>query len=135
MFAFKYSPRPGTRAAGLKDDIPREEKEERLARLLELNAKLWREKTQRLVGTVQDVLVEGASRKHILSFERSREDKMSSSSRPANARSKNNDMQLSGRTFANKIVNFAGNFEMVGHIVPVEITFAGPNSLRGEIKS
>lgn len=108
MFAFKYSPRPGTVAAKLKDDVPMKEKEDRLQRLLELNAKIWKEKTAKLVGTKQKVLVEGTSKK---------------------------GEQLTGRTFANKIVNFSGNLNLVGHIVDIEITGAGANSLKGELKS
>ena len=72
MFAFKYSPRPGTKAAELKDDVPQKEKEERLQRLLELNASIWKKKTQKLLGTTQQVLVEGVSKKHVIARERER---------------------------------------------------------------
>jgi tRNA-2-methylthio-N6-dimethylallyladenosine synthase len=112
MFAFKYSPRPGTKAADLKDDVPQEEKESRLARLLDLNASIWKERTERLIGTVQEVLVEGVSKKQFFP---------------------NGECQLTGRSFANKIVNFAGNLNLVGHIVTVEIISAGMNSLKGKI--
>ena len=109
MFAFKYSPRPGTKAAELKDDVAQEEKEDRLARLLELNAKIWKEKTEGLIGGVQQVLVENISKRQ--------------------------SSQLTGRTFANKIVNFSGNLDLIGHIVNTRIIGAGANSLKGELKT
>ncbi|MBI2092911.1 MAG: tRNA (N6-isopentenyl adenosine(37)-C2)-methylthiotransferase MiaB [Deltaproteobacteria bacterium] len=116
MFAFKYSPRPGTKAAAMKDDVPQKEKEARLQKLLELNSKIWKEKAQRLVGTMQQVLVEGMSKRQ-----------------PTHQRTNVLTHQLAGKTFGNKIVNFSGNLNLIGHIVPVGITGAGPNSLKGDL--
>jgi len=59
-YSFKYSPRPGTDAAEGPDDVPREKKEERLAVLLESLERRAQEKTARLIGTAQEVLVESA---------------------------------------------------------------------------
>jgi len=130
MFAFKYSPRPGTKSAGMKDDVEKKEKDERLQRLLELNAKIWKERTSRLVGTVQEVLVEGVSRKNVTALPTHQR---TNASRRLVRLWRKPTHQLTGRTFASKIVNFAGNLNLVGHIVPVNITFAGSNSLRGKL--
>lgn len=58
MFVFKYSPRPGTAAARLADDVPLATKEERLAEVLALGNRLSTQKNAILIGTVQDVLLE-----------------------------------------------------------------------------
>ncbi|MHB9155337.1 MAG: tRNA (N6-isopentenyl adenosine(37)-C2)-methylthiotransferase MiaB, partial [Endomicrobiales bacterium] len=60
LFAFKYSPRPGTAAAHLSDDVAREDKERRLAEVLALSLHISRQKNAALVGTVQEVLLETA---------------------------------------------------------------------------
>ena len=59
VFSFKYSPRPGTQAAELVDDVPREVKEERLARVIALQDAINEEKQTALHGTVQEVLIDG----------------------------------------------------------------------------
>ena len=60
-FVFKYSPRPGTRAAALPDDVPEEEKERRDQVLLADQQRRGLERNGRLVGTVREVLAEGPS--------------------------------------------------------------------------
>lgn len=60
LFPFKYSPRPGTVAAELEDDVPREVKEERLARVIALQNEISEEKMASLHGTVQEVLIDAA---------------------------------------------------------------------------
>ena len=60
VFAFKYSPRPGTEAEALEDDVPREVKEERLARVLELQHAIDAEKLSDYHGTIQEVLIDAA---------------------------------------------------------------------------
>jgi tRNA-2-methylthio-N6-dimethylallyladenosine synthase len=62
IFAAKYSPRPGTRAAALADDVPAEEKEARLAAVLDAQRQIAAEENERLVGSSVIVLVEGATR-------------------------------------------------------------------------
>ncbi len=107
-FSFIFSPRPGTPAAALHDDTPQAQKLQRLQDLqarIEGNAR--RIATSR-VGTVQRILVEGASRK-------------SSAEAP----------ELMGRTECNRIVNFAGPQALVGQLIDVDITQAHPHSLRG----
>ncbi|MCZ7600116.1 MAG: tRNA (N6-isopentenyl adenosine(37)-C2)-methylthiotransferase MiaB [Gammaproteobacteria bacterium] len=104
-FSFIYSPRPGTPAAFLPDDVPMAEKKRRLEHLqATINASAARIGAA-MVGTVEPVLVEGPSRK--------------------------DPRQVSGRTENNRVVNFDGDASLVGRIVDIEITEALPNSLRG----
>jgi len=106
-FSFLYSARPGTPAAELTDDTPREVQVERLMRLQARIEELAQVVSQSMVGTVQRVLVEGLSKK--------------------------DDNELAGRTDNNRIVNFEGNPRLVHQFVDVRITSALPHSLRGEI--
>jgi tRNA-2-methylthio-N6-dimethylallyladenosine synthase len=106
-FSFLYSPRPGTPAAEMVDDVPLEEKRARLARLQARIADQAAEISRRMVGTVQSILVEGTSRKDY--------------------------RQLSGRTENNRVVNFEGHPRLVGRFVDVMVTEALPNSLRGRL--
>jgi tRNA-2-methylthio-N6-dimethylallyladenosine synthase len=61
IFAFKYSPRPHTRAERWGDPIPEAVKAERLERLLATQRRIADEHNQSLIGTLQEVLVEGES--------------------------------------------------------------------------
>ncbi len=106
-FSFIYSPRPGTPASSLPDDVTQEEKKHRLAILQHRLDELARQKSRRMVGSLQRVLVTGHSRK--------------------NAR------ELAARTANNRVVNFAGEATLIGGFVDVRITAALPNSLRGEV--
>ena len=106
-FSFLYSARPGTPAAELHDDTPREVHTERLMHLQARIEELAQAVSQAMVGTVQRVLVEGLSKK--------------------------DDNELAGRTDNNRIVNFVGNPRLVHKFVDVRITAALPHSLRGEI--
>jgi tRNA-2-methylthio-N6-dimethylallyladenosine synthase len=106
-FSFVFSPRPGTPAAALHDDTPQAAK---LARLQQLQARIEthaRAISASRVGTVQRVLVEGASRK--------------------------DPNELMGRTECNRIVNFAAPAHLVGRMIDLQITAALPHSLRGEV--
>ena len=60
VYPFKYSPRPGTPAANLEDDVPRDVKEERLARVIELQERINEEKQRAYAGSIQEVLIDGA---------------------------------------------------------------------------
>ena len=64
LFVFKYSPRPGTPAAKLTDDVPRTVKESRNAQLLELQRDISLEVYREAIGTTVEVLVEGPSRRN-----------------------------------------------------------------------
>jgi tRNA-2-methylthio-N6-dimethylallyladenosine synthase len=106
-FSFIYSPRPGTPAADLPDDVPAEEKKARLARLQAKINEQARAISEGMVGSVQKVLVEGISRK--------------------------SEDEVSGRTENNRVVNFPADQSVIGQFVNVRITEAYPNSLRGEL--
>jgi len=107
MYSFKYSPRPNTLALKrLPDDVPEAEKTRRILELQAQQRTIQEDAHQALVGTRHDVLVDGASRRR--------------------------SWELVGRTGGNLVVNFPGPPDWLGRIVPVTITGAGPNSLRGE---
>jgi tRNA-2-methylthio-N6-dimethylallyladenosine synthase len=106
-FSFVYSPRPGTPAATLPDDVPLEVKKQRLALLQQRINQQAQAISRHMVGTTQRVLVSGLSRK--------------------------DSGQLSGRTENNRVVNFKGESVLIGEFVDVVITEAMPNSLRGEL--
>ncbi len=106
-FSFIYSPRPGTPAADLPDDVPAEVKKARLARLQAQINEQARAISEGMVGTIQKILVEGISRK--------------------------SEEEVSGRTENNRVVNFPAGPELIGKFVEVRITDAYPNSLRGEL--
>ena len=108
-FSFIYSPRPGTPAASLPDDVPLAVKKQRLAALQQRINALAAEVSQGMVGQFESVLVDRVSRK--------RAD------------------QVSGRTGNNRVVNFDGDTSLIGSFVNVRITEALPNSLRGELVS
>jgi tRNA-2-methylthio-N6-dimethylallyladenosine synthase len=62
LFPFKYSPRPGTKAEkNMKDDVPREVKEERLARVIALQDEITKDLMGGYLGTEQEVLIDGAN--------------------------------------------------------------------------
>jgi tRNA-2-methylthio-N6-dimethylallyladenosine synthase len=106
-FSFVYSKRPGTPAADMADDTPREVKKKRLARLQARIAEFNRQYMQDMIGTIQRVLVERES--------------------------KRGGGQMAGRTDSNRWVNFDGHPRMAGHFIEVEITEALDNSLRGRV--
>jgi len=106
-FSFIYSARPGTPAAEFEDDISPQTKHNRLMLLQEEISKKALEISNRMVGSHQQILVEGASRR--------------------------DPNQLSGRTENNRVVNFSGNSLLKGSFIWVEITQALPNSLKGHI--
>jgi tRNA-2-methylthio-N6-dimethylallyladenosine synthase len=106
-FSFVFSARPGTPAAGLPDETPRQRKLERLQQLQAAIESHVRRISAARVGTRQRILVEGPSRKDAT--------------------------ELMGRTACNRIVNFAGPPRLVGQMIDVHITKALPHSLRGEV--
>ncbi|MBI5450929.1 MAG: tRNA (N6-isopentenyl adenosine(37)-C2)-methylthiotransferase MiaB [Gammaproteobacteria bacterium] len=108
-YSFIYSPRPGTPAESLPDDVPMEEKQRRLARLQHRINELSMEISSSMVGSEQVVLVSGQAKK--------------------------GGVQLAGRTSNNRIVNFSGDAGLIGRFVSLVITEALPNSLRGELVS
>lgn len=106
-FSFIFSPRPGTPAANLKDDVPMEVKKQRL-KVLQDRLKIQAQRiSQSMVGTTQRILVTGPSKK--------------------------NPNECQGRTENNRVVNFEGSKELINQFITVTITDALPNSLRGEM--
>src|SRR5206468_680247 len=103
-FTFVYSPRQGTEAASMPEQVPHELKIERMERLVELTQRLAHDRNAARVGRVEEVLVEGTSR--------------------------TNDSLLRGRTRRNTTVNFRGD-AAAGELVPVEIEGATSTTLRG----
>lgn len=106
-YTFIYSPRPGTCAANMPDDTPMEEKSRRIQRLIEHQQRITTELCTRQIGRIEPVLVEEVSAR---------------------------DAQcVGGKTERGHMVNFAGDPSLIGRIVPVKITSAGKNTLRGEM--
>ena len=106
-FSFVYSPRPGTPASELQDFVSYSEKLERLQRLQAQLEAQARAISERMVGGVERVLVEGFSKK--------------------------NPAELCGRTGNNRVVNFPGSEELIHRFTDVRITAARSHSLRGEV--
>lgn len=108
IFAFKYSKRPNTKALGFSGHLPEEVKEARLGAVLNLQRGITMKKNRALVGTVQEVLLDGRSK---------------------------DGLKLAGRTRGNKVVNVSAPDTFLGSLVKVKIVKAGSNSLTGELQS
>jgi len=106
-YVFKYSPRPGAPADGLADLVTDEVKEQRNQRLLGLLAEYSLERNEALVGTVQEVLVEG----------------------PA----KRGENRLMGHTPGSRKAIFDSSIDLSGKLVPLRITRATVTTLEGEL--
>ncbi|MGH8207407.1 MAG: TRAM domain-containing protein, partial [Steroidobacteraceae bacterium] len=108
-YTFLFSPRPGTPAAVLPDDVPHAVKQRRLVRLqAQLDAQTL-QISRAMVGSTQRVLVE----------------------RPA----KRGGAELAGRTENNRWVNFAGPVALLNRFAAVTVTHALPHSLRGRLEA
>ena len=106
-YSFIYSKRPGTPASSEPDNISMSEKKKRLSLVQGLIRTNSEKYLSKLVGTSQQVLIEGTS--------------------------KTDPMKLFGRTFTNKIVNFSGSTDLIGQIIDVKITGSNRNSLDGAL--
>ncbi|GAB4300965.1 MAG: tRNA (N6-isopentenyl adenosine(37)-C2)-methylthiotransferase MiaB [Desulfuromonadia bacterium] len=106
IFSFMYSPRPFTEAAALPETLTRAEKQRRLDHLQRVQREITLQENRRLVGTVQEILIEGNSRK---------------------------GGQLSGRTSSNRVVNVAAPERLMGEFVMVRIIEARQTSVIGEL--
>ena len=108
MFSFKYSPRPNTLAEKrLPDDVDEVEKTRRIVALQALQREIQTEINAGLVGRVEDVLIDAASRRRAT--------------------------ELSGRTSTNVVVNLPGDPSWIGRTLPVRIERAGPHSVWGQV--
>jgi tRNA-2-methylthio-N6-dimethylallyladenosine synthase len=106
-YVFKYSIRTGTPAATLADQVPEEVKEERNQILLKILERNSNRRNAVLVGTVQEVLVEGPDKK---------------------------GLSFTGRTRGNRIVHFAATDRLVGELVPVKIERVSTAVLYGSLE-
>jgi len=106
-FSFMYSPRPGTPAASLPNQVPQAAKQARLASLQERLDAQALAISRRMVGTIQRILVEGPARR--------------------------NPEELAGRTSSNIMVNFRGPQHLIGRMTDIRIATAMSHSLRGEM--
>jgi tRNA-2-methylthio-N6-dimethylallyladenosine synthase len=104
-FTFIYSPRRGTEAATLPDQVPHDVKVARMERLVEVVQRRAYERAQRFVGRSLEVLIEGPSR--------------------------TDPSRLRGRSRHNKVVNFTG-LRAPGELIEVQITGATSQTLTGE---
>jgi len=105
LFSFMYSPRPGTTAVRLEDDVPAAEKRRRLHVVNDLQQAAQTERNRQRIGLTERVLVEGETR-------------------PG---------RLWGRTRQFRIAHFDGPATLLGRLVDVEISGAGPNALTGQL--
>ncbi|HEV8130395.1 MAG TPA: tRNA (N6-isopentenyl adenosine(37)-C2)-methylthiotransferase MiaB [Acidobacteriota bacterium] len=107
IFSFRYSPRPKTPALKLesREAVPEPVKEARLTQLQAMQRRIQLHHNSLLLGTEQDVLVEGKAR---------------------------DGKKWFGRTTANKIVNFESDNVASGQFLRVTVTGFGANSLRGQ---
>jgi len=105
-FTFIYSPRVGTPAAKMEDNVTEGDKKKRFNALVEVVGDSAKKRNDAYVGKILKVLVEGYSKK--------------------------NKNILSGYSEENKLVNFKGNEEMIGKIVNVKITVSKTWTLEGE---
>jgi tRNA-2-methylthio-N6-dimethylallyladenosine synthase len=103
-FTFVYSPRQGTEAASMADQVPEDVKRERIERLIEVVQRVAEARNQERIGRVEEVLVEGTSR--------------------------TDASLLRGRTRRNTTVNFAGTAS-AGELAPVIIEAATSTTLKG----
>lgn len=106
-YIFKYSPRFGTPAFRMADDVSAEEKTSRFLELEKLQMRLQSNKLSGYNGKTLSILVERHSSR--------------------------NESDMTGHSTCHKIVNFKGSMDILGHIVNVKIIEAKTNSLYGEV--
>ncbi len=125
VFAAAYSPRPGTPATKLPDDVPADVKRRRLNELLALQETIGLERNQAWLGRDVEVLVDTVTPPR--SHEHEAHDAEAADSATADA------PRLAGRSRGNKLVHLRGPLELVGREVTVRIEHAGPYALRGTL--
>ena len=148
VFAAAFSPRPGTPAARLPDDVPAAEKRRRLNVLLALQEQIGLDRNRAWLGREVEVLVETIVPRRAHDHDpangdgpddRNRPDDDAAEpdsgdpDRPSAAPAGEGRVGLSGRTRGNKLVHLLGDPALVGHLVSVRVEHAGPYSLRGRL--
>jgi tRNA-2-methylthio-N6-dimethylallyladenosine synthase len=118
VFAAAYSPRPGTPATKLADDVPSDVKRHRLNQLLALQERIGLERNQAWIGRNVEVLVDAIApaRTH-----------------DHDAGTASDGPRVTGRTRGNKLVHLSGEPSLVGREIRVRIEHAGPYALRGSL--
>jgi tRNA-2-methylthio-N6-dimethylallyladenosine synthase len=106
-YIFRYSPRPGTPAYEMPDDVSLEEKTRRFQELESVQKSVQNKKLQRYLGRTLKVLAERKSSK--------------------------NEADLTGHSTCHRVVNFSGTDDMLGKIVDVRVSEVKANSLFGEV--
>lgn len=157
-FIFKYSERPGTKAANhLPDDIPFEVKRRRNNELLAVQNRISEEDNQRFLGQTVHVLVEGPSKRSDANVNRIKSDQPGAVDRVASTMAGNDDfdfastsginqlgdsgadpndgipIQLTGRTHCDRIVVFDGTRRLVGQTIPIGIYDVSAFTLMGTV--
>lgn len=105
-FTFIYSPRIGTRAADMPEQIPEKVSSERIQKLIAIQKDITHKRYTNYIGQIHSVLVDEAS--------------------------KRDATQMAGKNQYNITVNFPGTADLIGKIVKVRITSAGESTLRGK---
>ena len=119
IYAFAYSPRPGTKAAEMPDDVAPAIKNERLNKVLKHQLGIAEKRYASRVGKLMEVLVEGEAKNQGMNHSKGSDSKA---------------IIWSGRTSCNRVVNFAAEgVDLRGKFVNVKITNATSLSLHGEI--
>jgi tRNA-2-methylthio-N6-dimethylallyladenosine synthase len=108
IYAFKYSPRPFTKAARFENQIPEDVKSDRLNRLFDAHEQMALPWVQKYVGQTMEILIETHDANRGI---------------------------VTGRSMQNKLVHLIGEASLVSQVVPVKVTAAFPAMLRGEIVS
>lgn len=128
IYAFAYSPRPGTKASKMEDDVPADVKNRRLNELLAHQLTIAKKRYASRVGLTLEVLVEGQAKNQNL---------ISSSEMVAamSEEMKKKARVWTGRTSCNRVVNFIdfSNRNLLGQFLQVKITGATSLSLQGEL--
>jgi tRNA-2-methylthio-N6-dimethylallyladenosine synthase len=126
VFAAAFSPRPGTPAARLPDDVPPADKRRRLNVLLALQERIGLDRYRAWLGRTIEVLIEEVrpERSH-------RHDDELDATRPAGPAQMG--LPLVGRNRENRVVHVRGDEALVGRLIQVEIDHAGPYALAGRL--
>jgi tRNA-2-methylthio-N6-dimethylallyladenosine synthase len=134
-FIFKYSERPGTRAADLyRDDVPFEIKNRRNNELLAIQNAISEEENLKFLGRRVQVLVEGPSKAAARMAEPGGEqEENDASQQTGHEHDGHGPLQLVGRTSCDRIVVFDGNPRQVGQVLPLLVYDVGPHTLYGEV--
>jgi tRNA-2-methylthio-N6-dimethylallyladenosine synthase len=128
VFAAAFSPRPGTPAAKLPDDVPPADKRRRLNQLLALQESIGLERNRAWQGQTIEVLVDSVVPPRSHEHDHGAGD-------PAEAPLGVGEgaVHLAGRSRHNKLVHVAGPAHLLGQLVRVRVEHASPYALRGDL--